>query len=164
MQATQGRLNNFGEKIHGPKEQVIACDKVRLGVLLTSGLLSCDMRQSSLDDDIFAEGIEDHQNSVSRKIRKFRESLSLYLLFLKCSQFEVISIVKQHILGIHYLSPSIDKRLSTYPSSLRQPGSQEERYQLLQKTTEPQPTLAHAKSCCSGLIQPSYHPHSLLGL
>lgn len=68
---------------------MIVCDYVSMSVVSTSRPLSYDERQSSLVDETPEEGIYDNQvpfgESVFRHIRKFRESLSLYLLFFCAS-------------------------------------------------------------------------------
>lgn len=94
---------------------------VVLGVVLTSVLFSCDRSQSSLVDNTPREGGYGNQipfgGSSSGREGKFRESLILHLLFLKCLSLWKLHVLEwhvlnshSHILGWHILLPLRDER------------------------------------------------------
>ena len=66
---------------------MIACDKVCQGLVLTSGLLSCDKSQPSLVDETSGDGIYNieflFKDLSLGRYRKIGESLSQNLMFLK---------------------------------------------------------------------------------
>lgn len=93
------------------------CDKVCLGVVLTSNLF-CDRSQSSLVDEIQNEGIDGNWVSsggfICRQIGKFRDSISLQLMFFWCLQLKII--YHKDFGGQHILLPfTFENRFAQWP-------------------------------------------------
>ena len=90
---------------------VIVCDKVCLGVVLSSSLLSCEKSPSSLIDEYPGEGIYDKWDPFGgsdfwQMNREFRDRLSLHLLFFRCLWLKIITIPKWPVLRRHVLLSS----------------------------------------------------------
>lgn len=80
----------------------MVCDKVCLGMVWTSSLLSRDKSQTSLDGETPREGIYDKGVSSDYKRRQIRgrsEKLSPCHLFFKCILPEIVNVPHFHILS-----------------------------------------------------------------
>lgn len=84
---------------------VIVCDKVCLGVVLSS-ILSCDKSQSSLVDEIPGDGTNDKGasfgESLFRQIRVVQRNLPAFTIF-KYVHLKIINMSKWPTLGWHVL-------------------------------------------------------------
>ena len=87
---------------------VMVCDRVCLGVMWMSSLLSCNVSfflgwWDSQGGDLLNSWVA-FGGPVFRHIKGVQRRLSLHLLFFKCLQLNLINIPKRHIWGCHVLN------------------------------------------------------------